>query len=535
MFRPHLLAVFALIAWLAPSAPAQGGYTTEKHPDIGITLPRARDYEEVPTQPDEEHVVLYYVERAPKDPKEARKARAELSVVWIDYVPDPPPPSTAPQPDAPPPPEEEGRTKAAPMARAPAPPPKPPINSLERFLEQRTPWALGRGEAGKTRSGYPGRVVQLVPKDATRGSGLGWAYVFELPQKRTIAFLGQCAPSDLEEQAKIWRYIAEHAEFAEPEGSDLAKIAARYRSSALRGVEFRAKARSQLVRGWKAEDTENFIVVYHTPDQPLVRAICADIEAIRKEYLELFPPAGPIEAVSVVRVCKDRGEYMAYGGMPGSAGYWNSKSEELVFYDATVKEKGKRATGEENTFIVLYHEALHQYIFYSAGAVPPHYWFNEGHGDYFSGANIKGGKVSSIGLNPWRIGYIQRLLEQNKIIPWKDIVAFERPQFYDPSRIGQCYAQAWSMVYFLRKSPVVQKHAIWSKILETYFAALKEDYVRQLALLAKQGRADQPQEREGAGERARKYAYDLAFAGVNFAELQDEWRSFVEKLEYKAK
>jgi hypothetical protein len=538
MLRPTLLAVFALVALLAPFAPAQGGYTTEKHPDIGITLPRARDYEEVPTQPDEEHVVLYFIERAPKDPKNARKVRPQLSVVWIDYVPDPPPPGANAQPDGPPPdapPEEEGRTKAAPMPRAPVPPPKPPITTLERFLEQRTPWALGRAEPGKTRSGYPARIVQLAPREGARPQGVAWAYVFEHPQKRTIAFIGECAANDLDEQAKIWRYIAEHADFDEPEGSNLEKLAQRYRSSNLRGTEFRVKARSQLVRGWKAEDTENFIVVHHTPDQPLVRAICADIEAIRKEYLKLFPPAGPIDAVSVVRVCKDRGEYMAYGGMPGSAGYWNSQTEELVFYDATVKEKGKRATGEANTFIVLYHEALHQYIFYSAGAVPPHYWFNEGHGDYFSGANVRGGKVASIGLNPWRIGYVKQLVERNRIIPWKDIVAYERAQFYDPSRIGQCYAQAWSMVYFLRKSPVVQKHAIWSKILDTYFAALKEDYVRQLELLGKRGLADQPQEREGAGQRARKYALELAFAGVNFDELQSEWRTFVEKLEYKAK
>ncbi len=529
------LAPFALVL-LGAAAPlaAQGGYTTEKHPDLGIELPRARDYEQVPTQPDEEQVILYYVEKAPKDPKEARGKRAELSVVWIDFVPDPPPP---PPPETPPESDEEGRSKAKPMDATPVAPPKPPITTFERFLEQRTLWALGRGEEGKTRSGFPGRIVRLVPRDErlVGALGEGWAYVFEQPQKRTIAFIGECAPDALAEQSKIWRYIAEHAEFSEPEGADLTKIEASYRNSKLRGVEFRAKARSKLVRGWKAIDTENFIVVYHTPDQPLVRAICADIEAIRKEYLKLFPPAGPIDAVSVVRVCKDRGEYMAYGGMPGSAGYWNSASEELVFYDATVKEKGKRETGEENTFIVLYHEALHQYIYYSAGAVPPHYWFNEGHGDFFSGADIKGGKVIRIGPNPWRIGYIKRLIETNQIIAWKDIVAYERKDFYDPTKIGQCYAQAWSMVYFLRTSPVALKHPQWSKILDTYFVALKEDYARRLDLLEKQGKKDDQALRATAGEQARGHALAVAFNGIDYFQLQYAWRDFVESIEFKAK
>jgi len=518
---------------VAPLTVAQGGYVTEKHPDLGVQLPRARDYEEVPTQPDEEQVILYFVEKAPKDPKE-RRARSELTVAWIDYTPDPPPPSDKPAPDAPPPPDEEGTTRAKPMEAAPAAPVKPPINSFERFLEQRTRWAAGREEPGKSRSGYASRMVTLAGKDE-RVRGAAFAYVFEIPKKRTIVFLGECDPSQLEDQTKIWRYIAEHSEFSEPEGADLEKLMQRYRSSGLRGAEFRAKARSQLVRGWKADDTENFIVVHHTPDQPLVRSICADIESIRKEYVKLFPPAGDIDAVSVVRVCKDRGEYMAYGGMPGSAGYWNPQTEELVFYDATVKEKGKRETGEENTFIVLYHEAFHQYVHYSAGAVPPHYWFNEGHGDFFSGADIRGGKVKSIGLNTWRIAHIKRIVEEHKQIPWKEIVAFERGDFYRPDRIGACYSQAWSMIFFLRQSPVVAKHPIWSKILDTYFVALKEDYARQIELLAKQGRDKDAQQREGAGQRARQYALDRAFAGVEFEPLQAEWEQFVGKLEFKRK
>ena len=72
-------------------------------------------------------------------------------------------------------------------------------------------------------------------------------------------------------------------------------------------------------------------------------------------------------------------------GNPRSAGYWNSRTEELVLFDAEEHERGKRPD-DSGTFIVLYHEAFHQYIHYSTGELPPHSWFNEGYGDYFSGA-----------------------------------------------------------------------------------------------------------------------------------------------------
>jgi hypothetical protein len=532
--RPLTLALLASLALSAPSsASPQGGWDKRAYPEIGITLPEARDYEQIPTQPDEEHVVLHYAEDLPADPKKRKQVRPSLHVVWIDWVPDPPPKVEAP-PAAPAPDADEGRTKATPKAAQAEPPPPPPINGIERFLEQQTGWQLGRGEPGKARAGWTATLHSLVPKPggATRASG--WCYVYEQPKKRTVAFLGTCYEGDLEDQAKIWKYVAEHADRYDPAAADLQKLTREYASKGLRGADYRVSVRSKMVRGWKAEDTENFIVVYHTKDQPLVRQLCSDVESIRKEYLKLFPPAVPIEAVSTVRVCKDRAEYLAYGGWPSSAGYWNSETEELVFFDASVKEKGKRETGEENTFIVLYHEAFHQYIHYSSGELPPHSWFNEGHGDFFSGADIRGGKVKRIGVNPWRIRTIQGAIAERRHVPLKDIVRFEQPEYYRGDRVGICYAQGWSMIYFLRTSPVVQKHPRWSKILDEYFVALKDDYRQQLDLLEKQGRKDDRAARAEAGLSARKYALERAFLGVDYDELEREWIEFTSKIEFKA-
>jgi hypothetical protein len=426
------------------------------------------------------------------------------------------------------------RSDVKPGDAKPEPPPPPPLNSLERYLERRTLFALGRNEPGKDEGAYKATLHALVARQGAPPSGTaGWCCAFVQEKRRTIAFIGQCAPRDLEEQTKIWRYIAEHVQFSEPEARDVTKLRLKYQRSGLRGSEYRVEVASRLVRGWKAEDTENFIVVYHTPDQALVRTIASDLESIRKKYVELFPPVDEVLAVSTVRVCRDRNEYLAYGGSPWSAGYWNSETCELVFYDATIKEKGKRETGEENTFIVLYHEAFHQFIHYSAGELPPHSWFNEGHGDFFSGANIKGTRVTSIGVNSWRIGTIQSAIAEHHSIPWKDIIEFEQPDYYRMDRIRTCYAQGWSMIYFLRTAKVALEHPRWSKILAQYFDTLKADYGRRLAELDLTGKGDDERAREEAGVEARKAAVKCAFEGVNLSEIEAAWKDYTLKLELK--
>jgi hypothetical protein len=511
------LAEIGLALALSSAAAAQGGYTTEKYPDLGIELERPRDYEQIPTQPDEEFVVLYFAEELPRKPEDRRAIRPELWVLSIDFVPDPRPQGE--RDEAPPPGAGEAEAVEAPM----------PVNSLARWLERHSPWEIRRSQEGKPRAGWQVSAHTLSARKGARGSEAAWSYVFEQPGVRTVAFVARCAESDFKEQERIWRHMAETCELSAPAEVDVEKLRLKYARSDLRGIDYRIGVRARMVRGWKAEDTENFIVVYHTRDQPLIRNLVADIESIRKEYVRLFPPASEITAVSTVRVCKDQAEYLAYGGMRGSAGYWNSATEELVFYDAAVKEKGKATSDDSNTFIVLYHEAFHQYIHYSAGELPPHPWFNEGHGDFFSGADVHGTKVRRIGVNPWRLGTIQTAIARRKSVPWKDILEYEQPQYY--ANPGLCYAQGWSMVYFLRTAPVATRHPQWSRILDTYFQELKADYARRLAELARQGAVDDHEARRTAGAQAREHALERSFEGVDLAALEDEWAKYIAKLQ----
>lgn len=529
LLAPLALSFFP-IASPAPLAPIQSGYTTEKQPELGLSFPRARDYEQIPLQPDEEFVVLYY---AQKIEKSAKGMRPELSVVWIDEVPDKVP-ETGATPDAPPAPapDPESKPQGGSAAKTDA---KPPINSIERWVEQRLRGyeLVDSKKEPKLKKGWGAREYTLRAKPAkgkaAGSTAPGWVYAWR-GAGRTIAFVGFASPEDFDRHVGIWRESAEKVDIDEPEEASTAKLEKKYAATKLREIPFRIGVRKKLVRGWKAEDTENFIVVYDTPDVPLVRKILGDLEVIRKEYEKLFPAQKPVTAVSTVRVCKNREEYMTYGGMAGSAGYWNWMSEELVLYDAEKEVKGGGKT-DADTFIVLYHEAFHQYIHYSTGELPPHSWFNEGHGDFFSGARVRDGKVRGIGPNPWRAEYIQAMVAAGKSVPWVEIVDFEQADYYRGDRVGLCYAQGWAMIYFLRTSPVVAKRPEWAAILPKYFDTLKSAWADELAKLTAAGKQDDRLKRAEGGLAARKHACKVAFEGIDFDAIDLEWQEFVRKME----
>ncbi len=290
--------------------------------------------------------------------------------------------------------------------------------------------------------------------------------------------------SDFYASARSFRWFDENAE-------DVASL------DVLDGMNITAKRRRGiergLVQGWDVivSPKKNYIILYNTnngKNKLLAKIIAERIEKIREQIYEVqFPPTEPIDAVSIVRICKDRDEYMDYGAPGGSAGYWSSHDEELVFYDASPSKKP-----DDDTLAVLYHEAFHQYIYYSVGNVAPHSWFNEGHGDYYAGAKYKGGKFQ---IEPfdWRVGTIRGAIvtgprgvveekEGRKVYdgkggytPLDDFVRFTQGEYY--SYPGISYAQGWSLIYFLREIvPKNKKYREkWGNILTVYFDTLKAE------------------------------------------------------------
>jgi hypothetical protein len=331
--------------------------------------------------------------------------------------------------------------------------------------------------------------------------------------------------------------------------------------------ERRKAIERSVVKGWGllVSPAKQYIVVYNAKGGKNVRlaqVIAERIEAIRKQQYEvLFPHAEPIDATSVVRVCVDREEYLDYGAPRGSAGYWDWRDEELVFYD---QEPGRAP--DDGTIAVLYHEAFHQYVFYAAGRVAPHSWFNEGHGDFFAGAKFQNGKFR-IEPNLGRLWPIYDVLAPDTVAeprpagtpralrrsyPLTELVEMTRDEFYEQPSLT--YPQGWSLVYFLRAIVPTRPewNAKWGKIPDTYFRALRDATAsvgKAAAVPTKPpstGPAVPPKPPEegavadpGVGtapesgdqdEKALAAALKAAFDGVDLAELEEAWKKSIVEL-----
>jgi hypothetical protein len=538
-----LILLFSL-GTAAVAAPVQGGYVTKKHPSRGIDFRKPKRWNKLPVQPTEEWIRFKLIEPVPEEKRDQRKIQPHIEIIDIPYVADAAP-LTGVTGDAPAKPEgevpaaEDGEEKDEKVEEEEPPP--PPLNSWDRYLERElkgwnselveTLRPKGRGDGVWERAVYHMTRSSKAKGRGARGGNsqrAGYAYVWTRSRERIVVAFGQCAAGDLDELEPIFEEVGTELDLYEPDNREELKWRKRYERDGLRAIDYRTPVRIEATEdGWKVEDTENYIVVYNTSDQPLVRRIVKDLENIRKKYIELFPPSGPIEAVSTVRICSGMSEYYSYGGPRGSAGYWYDVTEELVLPDATKRKKGEK-TDKSNTFIILYHEALHQYIHYSAGKLSPHSWFNEGYGDYFSGSEISGGKVKRIGLNPWRLGTIKSAVSARKHVPLEKIIRYEQRDYY--KNAGLCYAEGWSIIYFLNTSKVVARHEVWSEILTVYFETLKDAWASQLARLKDEGKEEDATARLAAEKEARVAAVDAAFEDVDIWELEEAWLEFVEEL-----
>jgi len=292
--------------------------------------------------------------------------------------------------------------------------------------------------------------------------------------------------------------------------------------------------------GWKLFETPNYFIVTPHTDKPFIDELCARLEAIRAVYevdypadkakelraigeaavtgldpkakaereqekameKAMFGDADPREMsrCSVVRVLTDQGSYHSYGGPGGSAGYWSPMARELVIYD------DQAGGGRRDTWIVLNHEAFHQYIFYLYGNISPHSWYNEGTGDFYSGYEYKN-KRFTLKPNQWRRETIHEAVQQDMHIPLADFVRLTQPEYYGQNKWkadpGQNYAQGWSFIYFLRtgkKQFPKNWDPAWDNILGTYFR-----------VLATSGDIDQ--------------AVTEAFQGIDFHALETAWKA----------
>jgi len=361
------------------------------------------------------------------------------------------------------------------------------------------------------------------------------AAVFPLSPDLDVALVG-VGPGDKKKWRSFERAYQSFAKSLQPmeiEGGDGEAVGRDPRS------QKRAKLEAEVARspGWSLYETPNYFIISCYDDKAFIDELKLRLEAIRTVYEQDYPPdlsrkvkasakkpegdtgqasetpgepqdgrtQGVIDTLelgksSVVRVCKNREQYLAYGGPPSSTGYFSSLDQELVVYD----DKADR--GRDYTWAVLNHEGFHQYTFAFFGNLAPHSWYNEGTGDYYSGFSFntksKKFKVEK------SIGRQDNLLRiRDRFIPLEDFVTWTKAQYYGQNEAQlegwACYAEGWSLVYFLRQGQRAkgwQKE--WGSILDTYTDTLLETGDLEKALAK-------------------------AFEGVDWEAFEESWRGFM--------
>lgn len=495
-----IAAVLALALLQAPIRP-------EKHPELGLEFARPATYEPVPTKPTEREIVLYFVDGATPRKRPASlfdedPGRAKLIVLWFE-------PAAAPT----------GKDAGAPELHA----------SLSAWVADRMPkWKLRPKNDRPGKKGWTAQEYDLNPDDGSDSPVKGWAWEWK-GADRTIAFVGIAPYEGFNDQYVTWLRAAQSCSFSEPREPSMAEVERRYARTSLREIQSRIAVRRRLLRGWGVEDTEDYVVVHHTQDFAMVHRVAVNLEIVRAEYARLFPPVKPITEIGVVRICRDRDEYAAYGGPEGTAGYWQPSARELVLYDAE-KNPEYRGKGDAPTFLALYHEAFHQYVHYAAGEVAPHAWFGEGWGDYFAGARVQGGKLAAIDPNPWRAKYAREVLAKEFPVPLADLLRRDQARFYDPDTVDACYAEAWSFVWFLQRSERAAADPAWKGLLDRYYATLRSAWASEIGALDPVKTGQDPAVRAAAEEKARALALEAALSGVDLAALETAWKEHVRAL-----
>ncbi|MEC8512558.1 MAG: hypothetical protein VX015_10470 [Planctomycetota bacterium] len=477
VLRPWLLACIA-------AAPASAFDLTSKHPEHGFSIGLPAAFEARPVPPGSEGLLLVH---APKDAPKDRRAPVTHQVFTVEDA------ATA--------------------------------EDVQRWvLRTFQPSELARERSVRRRYGRtPARFTGAYLDGAGETRALfvhGW-----IEDTRALIFVGECEPRIERRETRVFARVASSFRFfsqAEIDG-ERARWTRRYRRTRLPHVEERIEVACALVDGWSVRDTEHSIVLYHGPGSaPVLEQIAEELVAARRRFTSDFPPDRPAESLSVVRVCRDRGEYLTFGGNPGTVGHFNPNTRELVLYDAREVREGRLPAGHQ-TLCTLYHEACHQFVHHTASAVRPHAWYDEGTAEFYAGAVVDRGRVIRIEGLPERERFLRTRLASGSLPALETLLRMSQQEYYASPDVN--YSMGYALVRFLRTSRAARAEEAWGGLLERYFAELRARWRLEAEGAAFSGMTGS-RLRAAAG-RARERALEAALEGVDVAELEEALRAWI--------
>lgn len=309
--------------------------------------------------------------------------------------------------------------------------------------------------------------------------------------------------------------------------------------------------------GWDLIETpsKQYLIKTNSEDRKDLKAVVARLEASRLLFEQDFPPSSPILQISIVRICATQEDFNTYGQTGGGvAGYFNPRSEELVLYFPQGSAK--------MTMSVMTHECFHQYCHFLFERSAAHRWFDEGHGDYYGAWKMRGRKLvpnDDMDLGLARTPEIKKMFRDGTVKPLSKHIRFNHPEWQGqgPSNVS-CYAQSFSIIYFLREGARGQvKRSYWKKeygqIIPNYIKTLNDGFRGAYAEIREDAQndlddldADEAEGKEGDRLRERlenpwtylglkdkleiwDAAMEASWGLVDEDEFEERWKKFVMK------
>lgn len=309
-----------------------------------------------------------------------------------------------------------------------------------------------------------------------------------------------------------------------------------------------ASANASLTEGWRALPTpsKKYIILTSSDNKRFITEVTKRLEMSREIYERDFPPSKEIDQVSIVRICGSKAEFQAYGNTSaGVAGWFNPGSTELVLYDAVLIDRNM-------SYAVMSHEAFHQYCHFLFDQSEAHRWFDEGHGDYYGGAEFKGSRAvitarMPAGLN--RLSVIREMVRDGTYESIEAHINFNHREWQNQGPIAvSCYAQSWSIIYFLRRGTLGKvNRRVWKKgyadIIPNYVTTLHAGYQAARDAVREQRRKVAEEEgRELTAEENQINRFDLtgqkeeiwakamqaSWGQIDLVEFEANWRKYIE-------
>jgi hypothetical protein len=292
-------------------------------------------------------------------------------------------------------------------------------------------------------------------------------------------------------------------------------------------------ARSKVPAGWVLYETKNYQIQSEVGIEKAER-LGKHMEVMNKVYRRLFRPGKDGAKLQVIKLLKSRDSYLAYGAPPSSAAYYSRYEREMVTYDTGKWSDEEPAaetptTGDQSNVPAAVsrlerrsrrlddmlkmdilgcaaHEGWHQYFAWLvvSQVTPLPSWINEGMGDYFYTAapkSVRGRKVpADLGrMNEGRLLVLKAAIAQDRTYPLERLVRMSKEEFYNDGSV--CYAQGWALCQFLLHSG----NKKYEKLIPNFIRYVKDDSNMEAVT-------------------------DRTFKGIDFAELDAEFRAWVDTL-----